>query len=220
MSDPPVDPSRFLRARWVIFALVALVLIPLLRGVPSLLTDYLWFGEVGYRQVFLTTLGTQAVLQLAFGGAFLLLFLGNLLIALRRITPNIPVLHELRAALPAIEELYPRLRLIAVAAALVLTLLVGQWAAGQWLAWLRFQNAETFGVSDPVFARDFSFYVFVLPFLRSLAGFVQLTLFAAAVASAAAYFLQGQLWARPGFAAVSSRARRHPHLCSPSLGPC
>ena len=209
MSDSPVDPSRFLRARWVIFALLALIVVPLLRGVPSLLTDYLWFGEVGYRQVFVTTFSAQVGLQLAFGGAFLLFFLGNLLIALRRITPNFPVLHELRVALPAIEEIYPRLRLIAVAAALVLTLLVGQWAAGQWLAWLRFQNAETFGVSDPVFARDFSFYVFVLPFLRSLAGFVQLTLFAAAVASAAAYFLQGQLWARPGFAAVSSRARRH-----------
>ena len=122
MSVPPIDPSRFLRARWVILALLALVLVPLLRGVPSLVTDYLWFGEVGYRQVFVATLGTQVVLQFAFGGAFLLVLLGNLLIALRRSRPNFPVLHELRAALPAIELLHPRLRLIAVAVSLFLTL--------------------------------------------------------------------------------------------------
>lgn len=201
--------SRFLRARWITYALLALVLITLLRGVPSVLTDYLWFGEVGYRQVFVTTLATQIGMQLAVGGAFLLFFLGNLLIALRRTRPDFPVLHELRAVLPIIEDLRPRLPLIAVAAALFLTLLVSQWAAGQWLAWLRFQNAESFHAADPVFSRDFSFYVFVLPFLRSLAGFVQFTLFAAMIASAAAYFLQGQLWARPGFAAVSRRARRH-----------
>jgi hypothetical protein len=209
VNDRPADPSRFLRARWVTLALLALVLAPLLRGVPTLLTDYLWFGEVGYREVFVTTLWAQIGLQLAFGSAFLIFILGNLLVALHRITPNFRVMHELKAVLPAIEELYPRLRFIAIAVVLILTLLVGQWAAGQWLAWLRFQNAEAFSAADPVFARDFSFYVLVLPFLRSLAGFVQFTLFAATVASAAAYLLQGQLWARPGFTAVSIRARRH-----------
>ncbi len=209
MRNPPADPSRFLRGPWIILVVLVLFLGPLLRGVTSLFTDYLWFGEVGYRQVFATTLGAQLGLQLAFGGAFLLFFLGNLFLALRRTSPNFPVLRELRAAVPAIEDLYPRLRLIAIAATLVLTLLVGQWAAGHWLAWLRFQNPESFKAADPVFSQDFSFYVFVLPFLRSLAGFVQFTLIAAAVASAAAYFIQGQIFARSGFGAVSGRARRH-----------
>jgi uncharacterized protein len=209
VKDFPADRSRFLRAPWITAGLLALILIPLLRGVPSFISDYLWFGEVGFRQVFITTLWAQIGLQVAFGGAFLLFLLGNLFIAFRRVTPNFRVLHELKAFLPGVEEIYPRFRFIAVAAALFLTLLVGQWAAGQWLAWLRFQNAESFGVAEPVFARDFSFYVFVLPFLRSLAGFVQFTLFAATITTAAAYFLQGQLWVWPGFAGVSRRARRH-----------
>ena len=209
MRQPPTDPGSILRGRWVAIALLALFLLPLLRGVPTFITEYLWFGEVGYRQVFTTTLGAQIGLQLAFGGAFLLFLVGNLLLAMRRTTPSLPVLHELRGVLPNIEELHPRLRLIAVGAVLFLTLLVSQWAAGQWLSWLRFQNPETFRAADPVFSKDFSFYVFELPFLRSLAGFVQFTVFTAAIASAAAYFVQGQLWARPGFAALSRRARRH-----------
>ena len=209
MSVPPLAPGHSGRGRWLVAILFLLILLPVLRGVPSLLTDYLWFGEVGYRQVFLTTLSTQVALQLAFGGAFLVFFLGNVLLALRRIRPNVSVLHELQAMLPAIERLYPRLRLIAVAGGLLLALLVTQWASTQWLAWLRFQNAEAFSAADPVFARDLSFYVFVLPFVRAVAGFVQFTVFAAAVTSAAAYFLQGQLWARPGFLSVSRQARRH-----------
>jgi len=209
VSIPPVDSMRLFRARWFFVALLALVVVTLVRVLPSLLVDYLWFGEVEFRHVFVTTLTAQVALQLVFGGAFLILFLGNLLLALRRVTPRFAVHPELRVVLPAIDALYPRLRLLAVTVALGLGLLVGQWASGRWLAWLQFLHPESFGVADPVFHHDLSFYVFTLPFWRSAAGFVQVTLIATLLAVAGAYLLQGQLWARPGFAVVTRRARRH-----------
>src|SRR5215212_6542294 len=61
-------PARLLRgvcvpriARFAAFVLAALLFF----GLPSIIglyTDWLWFGETGYRQVFTTTLGTRLLL--------------------------------------------------------------------------------------------------------------------------------------------------------------
>ena len=48
-------------ARFAAFVLAALLFL----GLPSIVglyTDWLWFGETGYRQVFTTTLGTRLLL--------------------------------------------------------------------------------------------------------------------------------------------------------------
>ena len=201
------DPPNL--RRLVTLAVLVLVALLALRPLPSLLVDLLWFGEVGFRGVMLTTLWTQALMQLVFGGAFVVFFLANVIPALARRPPQVSVLHELRAMWPGLDQLRPVLRLAAIAVALGIGFLVAQWGAAQWLPWLRFRHPAPFGFTDPVFQRDVGYYVFTLPFLRALVGFGRFTALFTAAGVAFAYFTQGHLWARPGFLAVAGGARRH-----------
>src|SRR5258706_2706527 len=103
----PTASSHERARRIFIIAIAGFVLLTLLRGLSNFMVDYLWFREVGYLPVFLTRLWTQAGLQLVFGAAFFVFLLGNLLLALRRLPPNLAALHEMRALLPAIDQLRP-----------------------------------------------------------------------------------------------------------------
>ena len=205
-----VDHERsFPAGRLIVSIVLVLVAVAILVGLPRLWIEYRWFAEVGHTQVFTTTLWTRVLVQAAFGLAFLAVFLGSVLLSIRDSPPNFAALRELRAVLPAFDQVRPIMRLIAVAAGLGLAWLVSQWADSQWLAWLRFRNPQAFGVVDPVFGRDIGFYVFTLPFQRTLVGFASFTLAAGAIATAVSYALQGQLWARPGFLAITAPARLH-----------
>jgi uncharacterized protein len=51
-------------------------------------------------------------------------------------------------------------------------LLAGLPAAAQWQDWLLFRNQRSFGLSDPLFDADVGFYVFRLPFLQFLVGWL------------------------------------------------
>lgn len=205
----PGDTSlpRFGRLIFIVVAVLALLSFG--RELPSLLIDWYWFQEVDFTQVFLTTLWTKLQVQFAFGLVFFVFFVGTLLPTVRNTPPNFAAFHELRQVLPAVEQIRPLLRLGFVAAGLVIAWLVGQWAETQWLPWLRFRHSVSFGTVDPVFGRDVGYFVFTLPFLKTLAGFAGFILFASGAAAAFSYFVQGQLWARPGFLAISAPARRH-----------
>src|SRR5258708_27554521 len=63
----------------------------------------------------------------------------------------------------AAEAVTRRLRRVALPTALGLALLFGIGAAGGWLGVLQFLHRTPFGVTDPVFGRDVSYYVFTLP---------------------------------------------------------
>jgi len=56
--------------------------------------------------------------------------------------------------------------------AALLSLIFGLVAQSNWQLVLRFFNGQPFGLADPVFHRDIGFYVFSLPFLHSLQGWL------------------------------------------------
>jgi uncharacterized membrane protein (UPF0182 family) len=205
-----VDPERSLPAgRLLATGVVLLLLVSVLVGLPRLWIEYRWFGEVGFTQVFTTSLWTRILVQAGFGITFLTLFLAGVLPSIRNVPPNFAALRELRAVMPSFDQVRPMLRLVVVAGGIGLAWLVSQWAESQWLPWLRFRHPQPFGVLDPVFSRDLGFYVFTLPFLRTLVGFAGFTVTLSGIVAAVAYVLQGQLWARPGFLAVTAPARIH-----------
>jgi uncharacterized membrane protein (UPF0182 family) len=207
-ADPmPVNLTTVRRLLWLGFA--AFILLLVARPVPSLYVDFLWFKEVGYEQVFLTRLGTQIALGLGFGLAFLAFFLINVLIALRRGPTNFVVLHEMKVVMPALEQIRPKLRLAAVLVGVALAVPASQWGVVHWLDWLRYRHLESFGIIDPVFGRDLSFYVFTLPIWQTVVAFVGFSLFITALVTGVAYVVQGRIWARPGFMSVARGARIH-----------
>ena len=77
----PVPPVRSAMGI-IIFIAVLLLLMLLWRGI-EVITDWYWFQEVGYENVFTVTFLTQMKVAAIFGAAFFVLFYLNLFLASR-----------------------------------------------------------------------------------------------------------------------------------------
>jgi uncharacterized membrane protein (UPF0182 family) len=181
-------------------------------GGPSFVrfyTDWLWFGEVGYQQVFMTSLRSQGLL---FTVAFLIAvvwLLTNLRVALAAVGDARPVFttrEGIHVPLPAGRQL----RTLAKVVAVVLATFVGLFAAARWQVPLAWWHAVPFGEADPILGRDIGFFVFSLPFWQFVRGVAQALVVLAALTSGILYVVTTGL--TPGFPAglsLSPAARRH-----------
>jgi hypothetical protein len=187
-------PVAGARRRWPIIAVavVALVLIGL-SALSGFLVDLLWFREVGFTQVFWTILRTKAVLGIVFGLAFFVLLYANLLVV-RLITPRFRTLTRE-------QEVFERYRmafepyawwLLPVFAA-VIAVFVAFGAAGNWPTFALWRNSSgiTFGTRDPLFHRDVAFYVFTLPWLKFVQGWLFSSLVGVTFIAGIAHYLWG-----------------------------
>jgi uncharacterized membrane protein (UPF0182 family) len=159
------------RGRATIIVLVGVfVLFTLFGWGVDAYTDWLWFDEVRFKQVFTGMLVTRVLLFLAVGLAMALVVGGNLYLAYRLR----PLLRPHSAEQATLERyrmlLSPRIGSWVGAVAVVIGLFAGLAAQGRWQEWLLFRNAQSFGVDDPEFKMDIGFYVFEYPFWRYLLG--------------------------------------------------
>lgn len=195
-------------ARFIVLAVLA----GLIFAGPSLVrfyTDWLWFGEVGYRQVFLAMLraqGTLFTIVFAASAAWLTVNLRTALSAVGTVRHVFTTREGLELPMPNPGQL----RVIASAVAVIVSVLVALVAASQWETWLAWRNAVPFGQSDPVLGRDASFYVFSLPFFQFARGLAQGLVLLAGLAAGGIYFLSGSLTSRFGsMPFMTPGARRH-----------
>ena len=183
----------------------------LLLGVPSfaqLYSEWLWFGETGYQEIFLRSLGTRILVG---STVFLIVFailLGNLRLGLGG--PGKPYLvlggGEVE---PVVLERW-HFRWIATAAAGVVALFMGLFASNQWLVWLQYLHATPFGDTDPLFGRNAAFYIFNLPFLTLVRSSLLVVVVLSLVGAAGAYIISGLLSFEPNRGlTVGPRVRRH-----------
>jgi hypothetical protein len=138
-------------------AIAVLVFFLFFPAIFGIYTDYLWFGEVGYTSVFLTVLKTKLFIGLAGGLFFLLLTYGNLKIAL---------INSMKAKGEPTKGV--GLTFLAKGLVVLFGLFMGLGISVTWETVLKFLNAGQFGMTDPVFGRDISFYLFTLPFYNTL----------------------------------------------------
>ncbi len=182
------------RRRAFIIALAVVVGVLVLFSVFSgFFIDLLWYREVGLSSVFLKVLGTKSLLGFVFGLVFFGLLYVNLLIV-RRLKPPF---HAVSLEQEMIERyrvaLEPSLRWLLPLLAGVLALFVGIGAASQWHAFLLWRNSSgvSFGRLDPQFHRDVAFYVFSLPWLHFVQGWLFSALVGVTVLVAIAHYLWG-----------------------------
>lgn len=161
-----------LRAWLLVLFVVLFILAPTL---ARWYTDWLWFGEVGYRRVFWVPLLSRIAVTAAAGGAlFLLLYLNLRPLLGRPREPDVidvEVLGRRRVPRPfrglrAGTLLWWSLGAVAF--------LAGVAASARWAMFQLFVHARPFGVVDPLFGQDVGFFVFRLPVYR----YVEAALFA------------------------------------------
>ena len=185
----PLKPKKKRKRRlWlrIVLALVALFLILFLGRGIYLYTEWLWFGEVGYRGVFWKSLLGKLGLGFGAGAIFFVFIYGNVLLA-RRMSPRFKVGpgSEIVERVPVPDRL---LRLLIPLGLLLPTLVVIGAGSTSWLDFLKFLDRAPFGINDPVFGHDVGFYVFALPFLRTLQSYIWWTLILTFLATAGMHF--------------------------------
>jgi uncharacterized membrane protein (UPF0182 family) len=137
----------------------------LLLAIPSFsiyYTDWLWFRELGYTQVFFKSLNTQgAVFIGVFAVAFAFLY-GNLRIAQHGlVAPRLIFGQTIDGRPVAIER--TGVARIALIGSMILAGMLAISSAANWMSWIAFFRAVPFGVKDPLLGRDVAFYVYRLP---------------------------------------------------------
>ena len=191
------------------FGLIALAIaFFVLPSTTTYLADWLWFGEVGYQPVFLTSLYARAAVGIVSFVVSLVWLAGHLRHALNTASgapASFTTREGFTIVLPTRDQLRPLTMLAAAAAAA----LVGLFAASEWMTVLTWWYSTPFPASDPILGRNVAFYVFTMPLLELARGLgIGLVLLAAA-GSAAVYIFAGELALTPFGLRMSPSVRRH-----------
>ncbi|MEN9706605.1 MAG: hypothetical protein RIS31_171 [Actinomycetota bacterium] len=165
MTRKPLRPAQL-----SIIILVGLALAFL--GVTNFYTSVLWYQQLGFDQVLFTQIKSQVLVGLTAGLLAAVVIGVNVFLAnkMRAIYARAASLNDPLAAVR--ESLEKARKVVLVAAPVVAGLLAGIWAAPKWQEALMFLNYTPSGQIDPQFKLDASFYLFQLPFLSSLVGFL------------------------------------------------
>ncbi len=160
------------RLKWTLILVGLLLLIlffgpGLLELVAGITTDWLWFEEVGYLPVYQTRLLASVVAFLSGGLLAAAVLAVNWLLLPARLTES-RILRPFRARPGRIGT--RTLRGILIGVGLLIAFIMAETLSAQWLDFLLFSRAVPFGLTDPIFGRDVSFYLFRLPVYDLLAG--------------------------------------------------
>jgi uncharacterized protein len=200
----PQPPDMRQRARLLMgFALVILVF-AVLPFAATRLADWLWYRDLGFERVFLTKIAAQWTLGIVGGLAAFGIIFANVRAALRGVALD-ALLAETRLGAEARARAAVLTRLAEIAttpAALLIAFFAALAAASQWRMALSFLYRTPFGVADPVFGRDVGYYVFTLPAVDAILGFVGTMLVLGGLLALPIYLARGVVFARPGWKVV------------------
>jgi hypothetical protein len=198
----PKVPRQSAMVRIIIAAIVVGICLLLLSLATDLLVDWLWFASIGYLQVFWTTIGAETVVFLAvWTGTAIPLWLNGWLAVrvVRRRSTQVAAAFGWKAAGPAPPDLLAIMRdrlqwsWIVAGGAGLLAMLVAAAEVGNWGVILQFFYHVPFGADDPLFNKDISFYLFVLPTYILIKNWMLLTLVLSALFAAAIYWVHGEI---------------------------
>ena len=209
---PPNIPSFSLSRRAkIILSVVGILILVLIvsNSLVGIYVDWLWFGEVGFRGVFSAIIGTRAVLFVVFGLLMALMIGGNMVVAYLLRPPFRPLSSEQQNLERYRVALEPRKRLVLILIMIIAFLGAGLAAQGNWRTWMLWRFGGSFGVKDPQFGRDISFFAWDYPVYRLLLGFGFSAVFFSLVFAIAVHYLYGAIRLQTPGPKITLSARRH-----------
>jgi uncharacterized protein len=179
------------RGRLIIAAVAAVVVFLIVASVfVGQYTDLLWFRSVGYSSVFSRRLVTEVLLFLVFGALMAFIVAANVIVAYRLRPPFRPVSQEQDQLERYRRVLQPIRGWVLAGVAVFIGIITGASASRHWETWLLWRNGTSFGIKDPQFHRDVSYFAFTYPMQRFALG----TLFAIVVVSLFAVLITAYLY--------------------------
>ncbi len=151
-------------ARRFIVGIIVLLFIMLatsFNAIISFVTDYKWFGELGYEKVFLTKLMTQLKIGIP---VFIVM---TIVIYIYLLSIKKDYYKKVNAVHSGISE--KRINQLALVGSMFLSFVSSSTLTSNlWFDILKFINSTDFKVSEPIFNKDISFYIFKYPLFSKL----------------------------------------------------
>ena len=170
----------------ILFALGALV-----AYFSGFYIDWLWFKSVDFTTVWSTVLVTKIQLFLIVGLITSLVISLNIFLAYQRRPLYVPTSIEVSGLERLRAQVEPIRRWVFLGIVLALAYFGGTSGMVFWREWMLFKNSTDFGVKDPQFGLDISFFAFRLPMWQALIGWAISTLVLATLASAFIHYMYG-----------------------------
>lgn len=201
-TQEPRIPRR--RAPIVItIGVVALLIIAFFVFV-GLYADVLWFDQLGFLNVLTTEWIARLVLFLIGFLAMAVPVWASIQIAYR----TRPVYAKLNSQLDRYQEVFEPLRRLAMyGIPVVLGIFAGVSASSRWELTLTWLNRTPFGTNDEQFNFDVGFFVFELPFYRSIVGFASAVVLLSLLLVIATNYLYGSIRVSGREVVISKSAR-------------
>jgi len=160
-------------------------------SVSGFYADWLWFKSVNFTTVWSTLLLTKIVLFVVAGLITAALILFNIIIAYKRRPLYVPMTVEADNLERYRAQIEPIKRWVVLGLAVALFYFAGTSGSLLWSTWLLFKNSTPFGVTDPQFNMDISFFAFRLPFWQTLIAWAISTLVLSIISSSVVHYLYG-----------------------------
>ena len=167
-SERTAQPPESRRTVWLV--LLLLLIFFSFNWIIRTYTDWLWFQELGYVDVWLTQFFWRVGLSLlGLTLAFAVMGVNWHLARQRAIASTSPLQPQLLKI--------PGAKWVVLGAAALFSLGFASSMASQWETLLLFFNRTVYGVAEPIFNRDVSFYLFELPIYQFLQSWLASLLF-------------------------------------------
>ena len=170
---------------------ILVVLSGVLLSLSGFYADWLWFKSVDFTSVWTTVLTTKVFLFVIAGLLTSSTILLNIIIAYKRRPLYVPLSIEADNLERYRAQIEPIKRWVVLALAVGLFYFAGTSGSALWESWLLFKNSTSFGVKDPQFNMDISFFAFKLPFYQTIIAWGISTLVLAIIASTVVHYLYG-----------------------------
>lgn len=186
-------PLRKRRGPLIPTIIIAVVLVVGFVFFAQVWSDVLWYQQLGFIQVFITQ-------NLARGLVFVVGGLGmgvSVYAAIKLAYRARPVYAPDGGPQDALSryqaQLEPVRRVVMAGVPIVFGLFAGAAAASQWQKVVLFFNQVPFGQTDPQFGLDMGFYMFTLPFIGTLVGYLLGVVVIAGIAGLLTHYLYGSI---------------------------
>ena len=162
------DTKKKIMLKKITLSIIVMIIILVLASFNKILnfwTDYLWFKEVGYTSTYIK----QIFAKLYVGVPFFIVFAAFIYFYLQRIKHNY---YRYMNILTTKEEEKSLNQVMGIVSVLTGIFFAFGIANSFWMQILKFVNATSFNINDPIFNKDIGFYVFTLPLLTEIFTFL------------------------------------------------
>ncbi|KXZ40779.1 hypothetical protein SAMN05661008_01815 [Alkalithermobacter thermoalcaliphilus JW-YL-7 = DSM 7308] len=137
--------------------------------IVQFLSNYMWFIDVGYKDIYIKRVFYRFFIGIFIFGLFNFIMYFYFTSIKKKYYKSINILYSKE------EEKKSRLKILTISSLISLLFSVSV-SSSMWMDILKFKNFTLFGLTDPIFNKDISFYVFKLPVIKDIVNIISFSL--------------------------------------------